>query len=182
MKTANDLSDWLNYLSRNEITLLKNVARSFKYPPIVVNIGAGAGTSGLAFIESRDDIYMYTVDISQGGPLGGLDSEKNSFEAAGVENRGNFTRILGASHDVAQKWKKIAIHPKVDIVFVDDGHMEDDVRGDIEGWLPLIREGGVILFHDYTSERWPAVRKVVDELMAGKKQIAHADRVIAFEV
>ena len=182
MKTANDLSDWLNYLSRNEILLLKNVTRSFKHAPIIVNIGAGAGTSGLAFIESRDDLFMYTIDVSPGGPLGGLESEHNSFVAAGVENKGNFTRILGRSHDVAERWPKIAYHPKVDIVFVDDNHMEEDVRGDIEGWLPLIREGGVIIFHDYTSEQWPAVRQVVDELMVGKKVIAQIERVIAFEV
>ena len=79
--TAYSLSDWLNYLSHDEIDFIKDIAnKPTKQSPVIVNIGAGAGTSGLAFAEARPNADLYTIDISPGGPLGGLEGERNAFD------------------------------------------------------------------------------------------------------
>ncbi len=48
----------------------------------------------------------------------------------------------------------------VDMVFLDAGHTEADIRADIRAWLPKCRK--LICGHDY-SNNFPEVQKVVDE-------------------
>jgi predicted O-methyltransferase YrrM len=40
----------------------------------------------------------------------------------------------------------------VDFIFIDGGHALDVVRKDIELYVPLVASGGVIVFHDFSSE------------------------------
>lgn len=38
------------------------------------------------------------------------------------------------------------------MVFIDDGHLSDDVERDIRSWLPLLQPGGLLCGHDYRVE------------------------------
>ena len=64
---------------------------------------------------------------------------------------------------------------KADLVFIDGDHTEPNVRGDVEMALELVGSGGIVAGHDYPSEtctwdvKWPDVKKVVDELLPGRK-------------
>ena len=66
---------------------------------------------------------------------------------------------------------------RFDLVFVDTGHDEASVRGDIEAALPLLEMSGLIAFHDYPDPGWPDVRRVVDDYAGrfGWRRIAQAD-------
>jgi hypothetical protein len=50
----------------------------------------------------------------------------------------------------------------LDIVFIDASHFYEDVRDDIETWLPKVRSGGVLCGDDITKN-FPGVRKAVEE-------------------
>jgi len=172
--TAYSLSDWLNYLSRDEVDFIKEIAlKSTKQSPVIVNIGAGAGTSGLAFAEAQPNADLYTIDISPGGPLGGLESERNAFENTGLVYP---MQILGDSKDVGKDWKL-----KIDILFIDGDHSEAGIRGDIDTWLPHVKRGGYVIFHDYVLSKWPAVKVVVDELMNEYQEVGIVGRIKAFK-
>jgi len=173
-KTAYDMADWLGYLTREEVDIVKKLAKEIEGKnPVIVNIGAGAGTSGLAFAEARPDADLYTIDISKGGPLGGLLSERNAFKDA---DRMLPTQILGDSKAVGKEWKL-----KVDLLFIDGDHSAVGVRGDIESWLQHVKVGGVVIFHDYHEKKWGDVEKVVDELLSGYPDIAEVGRIKAFK-
>ena len=172
--TAYSLSDWLNYLSREEVDLLKKIAAIPRVgTPVIVNIGAGAGTSGLAFAEARPEADLYTIDISIGGPLGGLESERNAFDNADMIHP---TQILGDSKRIGKDWTL-----KIDILFIDGNHSESGVRGDIEAWLPHVKRGGFIIFHDYQDSKWPSVKRAVDKLMASYKTVDIVDCIKVFK-
>lgn len=51
----------------------------------------------------------------------------------------------------------------IDLLLIDSNHSEKWIRQDCTLWLPKLREGGWVLFHDY-GPGWPGVVKVVDEL------------------
>lgn len=53
---------------------------------------------------------------------------------------------------------------KFDSVFIDGSHHYADVACDIECWMPLIRQGGIISGHDYWP-RNPGVMDAVNELI-----------------
>ena len=51
----------------------------------------------------------------------------------------------------------------LDLVFIDALHDYDNVRIDIERWLPKVRKGGVICGHDYGLSVCPGVTRAVHD-------------------
>ncbi|OLE23428.1 MAG: hypothetical protein AUG49_15955 [Catenulispora sp. 13_1_20CM_3_70_7] len=52
-----------------------------------------------------------------------------------------------------------------DLAFVDAEHSYEAAAADIQLTLPLVKPGGLLLFHDYSAV-WPGVVRAVDELAA----------------
>lgn len=184
--TAHIVADWTGYLTHAEIDALKALAQSLPDDPHVVNIGAGNGTSGLAFMESRPDLHLYTIDIQlESSPLGCLQGEQAVFETAGFWGDPRYTQIHGDSRQVGARWATDYRIP-LDMVFVDGGHQEHEARGDIEAWLPHIKPGGLLVIHDYNKQDdkvWHGVNKAVDALIIGKfEEVLRVDTTIAVRV
>lgn len=178
MKTkALELSDAFGYLRQIEVEALQVLAMSLKPWSTVVNIGAGTGTSSLAMVEVAPNHRYFTVDVSPGGPTGGMQNEINAFQNAGIPF--TVTQILGDSKEVGRKiWRKNPIH----MLFVDGDHSEEGCRGDILAWRQWLIPGAIIAFHDYDSVHWPEVKKVVDEEMANFAFLFHVDTLRVFRV
>lgn len=205
--TPQSLADWQKYLSHVEIDLLAELAQSLPANPVVVNIGAGAGTSGLTFMTARPDLHLVTIDIADEVNLyGGLGNERGIFEAAGVWDSADeyglprYLAILGNSVQVGQDWDR----PPVEMIFIDGGHEYEECRGDIEAWLPHLYAGGVVAIHDYRKVQayqaqhpeaviddhlidyqikpYYGVDKATDELLVSGRveHIATVDTLIAF--
>lgn len=175
------LSNAFGYMTAREVDALKTVAgyAGSSTPggrdTVMVNIGAGAGTSALALREADPFATIYTVDISEGGPLGGLENERNAFRDTDLELP---TQILGDSAKTGREWRA----GEVDLVFIDGGHLRPEITADILSWLPNIRKYGYVAFHDYTRAEWPDVKPVVDEYFGSRKPIIQVDTFIAFRV
>ena len=58
----------------------------------------------------------------------------------------------------------------LDFVFIDAGHMYEEVKEDISLWLPKVKPGGVISGHDY-SNKWPGVAAAVNEMFGKPTEI-----------
>jgi predicted O-methyltransferase YrrM len=58
------------------------------------------------------------------------------------------TIIEGESASMASKW----VGPPIDLLFHDASHFYAQVKDDIEAWLPNMKPGGLMAFHDYTGE------------------------------
>lgn len=176
MRESQRLRDAFKYLFQEELDYLYEVTESLPDNPVIVNVGAGAGTSGLAFLEARPDGHVYTIDVTKDdSPHGCLVAEWLSAHVAGVHDR--LTQIHGDSVAVGQTWP----HGQVDLVFIDGDHTYEGCKGDIETWLAHVKQGGYILVHDYYKERvyhdlgshepgqyphpkpWPGVDQAVDE-------------------
>jgi len=97
--------------------------------------------------------------------------------------------ILGNSHDSAIQEQ---CEGPVCILLIDGDHSHKSVRADIQGWIPKLVVGGVVMFHDYSHPqgdipRLRGVRRAVEEWRASEgwsadwRESGHADSVIAFE-
>jgi predicted O-methyltransferase YrrM len=174
-KKAIELAHAFGYLREPEVMALQLMARTLKDGDVYVNIGAGTGTSSLAVREARPGLNMFTVDISEGGPLGGLQNEVNAFAHTGLVLP---NQILGDSFEVGMRWSK-----KIDLLFIDAGHLESEISGDIEAWFPHLRIGGIVIYHDYCLADegfWPAVKTVVDIKMKSQEKLFVVDTVAVF--
>jgi len=161
------LSQAFGFLFEWEVRALQVAVRDVVHnclpgKPQIVNIGAGAGTSGLAIVEAgADPKFVWTVDISPSGPTGGMENERNAFQNAGMTGQLP-NQILGDSKQVGRAWQYGAL----DLIFIDGDHSPEGVAGDIEAWLPWVkRPGGWMLFHDYHSNNWPAVVEAVERML-----------------
>ena len=167
--TSESLQAAFRYLFISEVHALKQLARSLPANPVVVNLGAGAGTSGLAFMESRPDLKLWTIDIQrEDSPFGCLEAEQRLINEAFPEtilySNNRYFQMQGDSKIVGLMWQRPKSfdfmveawgHEKhqVDLVFIDGDHSYNGAKGDILAWLPNIKPGGIIAVHDYGKRK-----------------------------
>lgn len=182
--TAHSVVDWTAYLTHAEVDALKQLANDLPKGAQIVNIGAGNGTSGLAFMETRTDLRVCTIDIQlESSPFGCLAGEEAVLRDAGLWGDPRYQQIHGDSkiigRDWLMKWGK-----SVDMVFVDGGHLYHEATGDISIWLKNLKPRGIMAVHDFekTEKVWPGVDRAVRELLIGHyAQVLKVDTLIAFK-
>lgn len=178
VKTAYELADWQGYLTHREIDALKRVVKQLPKSPIIVKIGAGAGTDTLAILEERKDALIFSVDINTTNDEISTNEHLRLVET-GYDKTGNVIRIWGDSKVVCKMWP---LEWGVDMLIVDGDHLEPGITGDIDGWLPKVWSDGFVAFHDYGSHVWPNVKLVVDEKMKDYIVVEHVDTMRIFRV
>lgn len=186
--TSQDVQEWLRYFYPIELPAFKDLVADLPPYPVVVNIGAGGGTSGLAIAETRPDLVLVTIDIQDlSSPFGCLEAERQVMAKAGLthyELGKNWIQICDDSKDVANDWESLSTtwlpSPMVNMVYVDGDHSYEGCAGDITGWLPWLKPGGLMIVHDYAKatfppgpdgphpQPWPGVDQAVQELLLDK--------------
>jgi len=196
--SSETLQQAFKYLFPDEVPFLKELARSLLDNPTVVNIGAGSGTSGLAFMESRPDMHLITIDVQRDdNPLGCLAAEEKVLKEAGLWNE-RVEHIQDDSFKIGVEWQLSDID--IDMVFIDGEHSYEGCSNDILAWLPCVKINGIIAIHDYRKHElyeheedyqpdkphprsWAGVDRAVDELLLGNyKLIKRVESLIAFRV
>lgn len=173
--------DAFGFLHKAEWHALKALLALVPDKGTAVNIGAGAGTSGLILREAAQLSKSWTVDIQgPGSPFGSLEGERNAFANAGIAwDPKRHDQICGDSKAVGKSWKG----PGLDFLFIDGDHSYDGCAGDILSWLPHMNAGSIVAIHDYAPAPWADVVAATDALLRPLYPvIAHIDTVIAFRV
>lgn len=203
MVTAEELQAAFGYLFPDEVTALKQLARSLPPNPAVVNIGSGAGTSSLAILEARPDLFLYCIDVQlDDSPFGCLAAEEKVLNEAGFNGR--YYQVWGDSKRVGVTWveqfaQARKLLPDIWLVLIDGDHSYSGCKGDILSWLPNVRPGGIMAVHDYGKKEvykrtdlpakvphplpWPGVDRAVRKFLCPKYEIVlHIDTLIAFRI
>lgn len=165
------------YLYPWEVLAIQVFAHALPQNAVVINIGAGAGTSGLAMAEARLDLIknIYTIDVAEDNRILGLVAERNSFSKYHVPL---VNQIHDDSYNVGMCWDK----GPVDMVFVDGDHSVYAVERDIQAWLPHIKDGGFMLFHDYNHAMYSGLKPAVDRLMVDHEQLMVVDLLAVYRI
>lgn len=177
---ALELCNAFGFLFPGELFLIQAIVESLPQSATVVCIGAGVGTGSLGVVEMRPNIHAITVDISTGGPYGGMENEINAFKTANqslVVKLPLPRQILGNSQEV---WKDFS--EPIDMIFIDGDHSASGLTKDLN-WLQFVKIGGYALFHDYGSVAWQELSQVVDQAMNGNpdwERVLWVDTLVAF--
>lgn len=150
----NDISGWM---TKPELNWLKKTASGMDS---VVEIGSWMGRSTHALLSGCRGT-VYAVDHFQGSPGEIEESHKLAQEIDIYEefqkNVGNFDNLKVLkmpSEEAVNQFKDKSI----DMVFIDGSHQYEDVKKDIEMWLPKAKK--LICGHDY---QWIWVEEAVTE-------------------
>ncbi|MFI5755562.1 class I SAM-dependent methyltransferase [Streptomyces sp. NPDC051569] len=75
------------------------------------------------------------------GRMDTLPTFRRTLHRAGLED--HVIAVVGRSPQVARVWGG-----RLGLVFIDGGHTDEHARGDYEGWVPHLAEGGLLVIHD----------------------------------
>ena len=175
------------WLSEVEARQLYELARK-PTAEVVVEIGSFLGRSTAALslgirTSQRTGSKVYAVDTWQGDGDGSRDRIEKLGVNARIEHWNTLVRTetshfveqcQGQSTDWAKKW----IQP-IDVLFIDASHHYESVKADAEAWLPRVRSGGIIAFHD---EWAPGPSQTIRELPSHVRRICVVDSLAVFAV
>lgn len=121
----------------------------------IIETGCYMGASAYAMLLACWESHLWTID---------------KFDVPGTEHvtrrnlkfwidAGRCELIIGDS----ERGAKMLGHMtgKVDLIFIDDGHAEEDLLRDIRCMKPLLKPGGVMLGHDFDVPHNDVARGVI---------------------
>lgn len=135
-----------------EINTLFEIIKNFK-PKVVCEIGSDKGGT----------LYLWSKTIPSDGVLIGIDLPRlyrkslNRFIRLFVKEAQHIEFIRTDSHSLEclNTLKKILKGNKIDFLFIDGDHAYEGVKHDFELYSSLVREGGLIGFHDIVKHDLP---------------------------
>lgn len=137
---------------------------------VMIELGSYFGESTMFFWLSGKFKKIYAVD-----PYEGTDIDNQGDFAPMVEN------VVKPSNGIVELFRKRSYEAaeffesgSVDFVYVDALHDYDNVKRDIQVYLPKIKSGGIIAGHDYNPQLFPGCIRAVDE-MVGKPDKIYTD-------
>jgi predicted O-methyltransferase YrrM len=135
---------------RSEIDGLLRMVAAIE-PTTVLEIGTSNGGSLFLFARvAAADALLVSVDLPH-GEFGGGYAPWRSVLYRGFASRQQRIRLLRAdSHETRTlEAARAALEGRqVDVLFIDGDHTYEGVRRDFEMYKSLVRDGGVIAFHD----------------------------------
>ena len=116
-------------------------------PEVTVELGVDYGYSSflMALCQNNPVYGIDCFDVSVHGPR---EDDDYQFVMSVKEKLGldNLEIIKGYFDDVAKTWDK-----EIDLLHIDGLHDYENCKNDCDTWAPLVKEDGVILFHDTVS-------------------------------
>lgn len=129
-------------------------------PHVILEIGTGMGGS-LKFWEQlvKPGDLVVSVDVEP-------DLKRIVWDYKGSDRK--ILLIVGDSMDekTVTAVKETLSGRSVDFLFIDGGHLYENVSTDFRNYMPFVKVGGLVGFHDLSD---PDVRKLFDELEGEKE-------------
>ncbi len=152
-----------------EQAFLYRLASELPADPTVLEIGSwiGHSTCIIGAAVRGDDARIYAIDAFTGTTT--IDHEVSYYRnfltkvSPTLSQRELFDRHI-ARFDLQDKVVAVPADsaqavallpptlPGADFLFIDGGHALDVVRKDVELYVPLVKSGGIVVFHDFSSE------------------------------
>lgn len=140
--------DWFTYSK-----LYQDIVKSFPSGSTFVEIGTWKGKS-TAFMcveiaNSGKQIDFYCIDTFEGSVEHQTNPELphlyDIFKSNMKPVEGYYKELRMSSMEAVKKFE----NESVDFVFIDGSHEYEDIKDDINHWLPKVKKGGVLAGHDY---------------------------------
>ena len=125
-------------------------------PNVVVELGSHYGVSLFGFCEAIEyfklDSHVYAIDTWSGDCQAGYYGE-DVYEL--VLNHRNLyhNQKCELLRELFDNAKEYFGEKTIDLLHIDGLHTYDAVKNDYENWLPKVKDGGTILFHDTNVRR-----------------------------
>lgn len=151
---AHQLAETRRMLTADDVDLIRFAATMLAGAPVVVDLGAGSGTTAAAVFAERPEACVFTFDV---------DPEAVGWAERFVGSLGDVFWV-GLVSDSAEA-ARIFADDTVDLLMIDSSHEYEQTVAEIAAWRPRMVRRGLVWFHDYVGE-YPGVTRAVDEAVA----------------
>ncbi len=167
-------------------TIVSLIKSTVGEPKIGAEIGVYKANTSRALLDAFPDLYLSLVDPwrewEEGSSYrnhrrtGKLTQEKwdevynTAMQNVSGESRVSVYRMT--SETAAKEFEDNSLC----FSFLDGNHMRESVKQDIDMWVPKIRKGGIIIFHDFGG-KYRGVKKAVLEVFEEDDLILKSDRI-----
>lgn len=149
------------HMTFSERMLLKKLSEQIVPGGVIVEIGSYVGASSCFLAEggSKQSAHLFCIDTwqNEGMSEGPRDTFKD-FQQNTRAYQTMITPLRGKSIQVVTGFSQ-----QIDLLFIDGDHSYKGCREDIEAWLPKMKDGGIVIFHDYGWNE--EIQTAVAELM-----------------
>lgn len=128
---------------------------------VIVDFGTGHGRSAASLALSCPNGIVYTFDT--GTPHINSNQTPSEYEAQTnkfILDTGAFNFIFTMESSLTKKWNK-----KIDVLNIDSSELYDSAKAEMTKWIPWVKKGGLVFFHDYEHIKYTGVRQAIDELI-----------------
>jgi cephalosporin hydroxylase len=132
-------------------------------PRYVCEIGtASGGTLFLLAQVCAPGALLLSVDLT-------LSPERSLIYGRFATRKGRIISIRGDSHNpaIVERVRSLLHGQSLDLLFIDGGHTYDAVKADFTLYSPLVRIGGLIVFHDIVRDIGTRYGKPTDHYTGG---------------
>jgi cephalosporin hydroxylase len=139
----------------DELTAFAKIVR-LQQPRRVLEIGTARG--GMFWLLCRlaaHDGILISLDLPSSEQFSGGNGQP--LDLVPMKSAGQTVHsILGNSHspEMPHRVSNILKGEFLDLLFIDGDHTYGGVRSDYQMYLPLIRPGGLVAFHDIVKTQW----------------------------
>lgn len=133
-----------------EFTGLLGMVRALE-PRAVVEIGSAQGGTLYAWCQLADpEALIVSIDLPGGDFGGGMDKAQAELVRSYAQPGQTIWFLPYNSHSPATlaDLKKVLAGAEIDLLMIDGDHTYEGVKADYEMYSPLVREGGLVVFHD----------------------------------
>jgi cephalosporin hydroxylase len=137
---------------RGELTTLASRVRDIK-PEVIVELGTRGGGTLFTWSQCCDSVrLLVSIDLPGGIHGGGYPNQRTKFYRQFVANRPQcqleLLRVDSQSETTVNLLKQLLKGRPIDFLFIDADHRYEGVKRDFQLYSPLVRQGGLIAFHD----------------------------------
>lgn len=154
---------------KKELMSLASIVEEVK-PKVVVEIGTNTGGTFFVFTKLADpEAQLVSIDLPGGKGGGGYPDYKQDFFRSFGRSKQNLNFIKADSQlsSTYEQLKGILGGKEIDLLFIDGDHSYNGVKKDFEMYSPLVKDEGLVAFHDikyYPDEHWIKVDKFWAEI------------------
>ncbi len=154
---------------KSEITALCRLVQELN-PKTIVEIGTASGGTLFLFAHVVNPDLIISVDLPGGGFGGGYPFWMIPFfKSLGKKHAIQLFRADSHNEKTFANIKLRLQDHKIDLLFIDGDHTYQGVKKDFQMYSPLVREGGIVAFHDIVTHD-PNVGCEVDKFWKEIKQ------------
>lgn len=140
---------------------------------VIVEIGSLYGRTNAYLASIRPEARVYAVENFS---VSGSDTRPYFVEKI-MPKFANIKLIEASSRKACYEFTDLPI----DFLFIDGDHQDDGIQADCRDWLPKVRSGGVVAFHDYNNYMFPSIQRRVEEFTQNWKFLGQAGSLVIKE-